>query len=63
MSEPMTLKLWIQVYIILNFKMGKQNLKSSEDGLIIPLYFIEMAKPMICVVLQLTTVAMEWATP
>ena len=31
----MTLKFWIQVNIIINFKMGKENLKSSKDGLIV----------------------------
>ena len=35
MSYPMTLKFLMQVNIIINLKMGKENLKSYKDGLII----------------------------
>ena len=39
MSYQMTLKFWMQVNIIINFKMGKENLKYYKDGLIITKYF------------------------
>ena len=42
MGYPMTLKFRIQVNIIINFKMGKENFRSSKDGLIITKYFNEL---------------------
>ena len=40
----MTLKFLMQVNIIINLKMGKENLKSYKDGLIITQYFNELGE-------------------
>ena len=44
MNYPMTLKLWIQDNIIINFKRGKENLKSSKAGFVIAYYPNELGE-------------------